>query len=141
MIGIGIPTGPPQIIGEAVPVRPRPIVVPDPVYTPVPQMGPSGPQGPPGQRGPTGERGPAGAGVTQVQVESVVNAWLDSNIDQLRQPPVDLTSVESRLKVLEERKFRIILSSNGKVVDDETYEPGEPVVLDLKRLRSVSDAK
>jgi hypothetical protein len=76
-----------------------------------------------------------------VQVESVVNAWLDSNIDQLRQPPVDLTSVESRLKVLEERKFRIILSSNGKVVDDETYEPGEPVVLDLKRLRSVSDAK
>jgi hypothetical protein len=151
MIGIGIPTGPPQVIGEAVPVRPRPL--PDPVYTPVPQpnpefiagprgpIGPPGPPGPTGAQGPPGERGPAGSSVTQVQVESVVNAWLDANIDQLRQPTCDLTEIESRLKSLEERRFRIILSSDGKVVDDETYEPGEPVVLDLKRLRSVSDAK
>lgn len=79
--------------------------------------------------------------MNQVQVEAVVNAWLDANIDQLRQPASDLTSVESRLKAVEERKFRIVISSDGKIIDDETYAAGEPVVLDLKRLRSVSDAR
>jgi hypothetical protein len=41
---------------------------------------------------------------------------------------------------LEQRPFRIILSSDGKIVDDETYPAGSPVVLDLKRLRSGSNA-
>jgi hypothetical protein len=88
--------------------------------------------------------------ITQQQVEATVNAWLDSNIDLLRGPQgepgrdgasADNGEFEARLSTLEKRPFRMILSSEGKVIDDEIYPPGSPVVLDLKRLRSVSDAK
>jgi hypothetical protein len=147
MIGIGIPVGPPKIVDtiEPAPVR----LAPQTIY----QQGPAGPAGPPGPQG------PAGKNVNQEQVEAVVNAWLDANRDQLRGPAgppgppgpagaagaaghsPGVSGLEKRLSDLERRPFRIVLSSDGKIVDDETYAPGEPVVLDLKRLRSMSDAR
>ena len=99
MIGIGIPTGPPRIVGEVYPYEPPPqTYVPEPPqqpqtqYIPGPpgppgQDGQSGPQGQPGPPGPPGERGRDGTSVTQEQLEAVVNAWLDSNRDRLRGEP------------------------------------------------------
>jgi len=143
---LGIPAGPPQRVQVAEPV-PRVFVPEDQPQRPVPDrisvQGPPGPQGPPGRDG---------RSVTQAEVEAIVNAWLDANRDQLRGPAgppgppgpsggsASTAALETRLTSLEQRPFRIILSSDGKVIDDETYRPGEPVVLDLKRLRSVSDA-
>lgn len=88
MIGIGIPVGPPQVIGEVVPYNPPPpqIYVPQPQQSP----GPQGPPGQPGQPGPPGKQGPPGqqgASVTQQQVEAVVSGWLEQNRDALRGQP------------------------------------------------------
>lgn len=143
---LGMPAGPVQRVNVAEPV-PRVFVPEDQAAKPVPdQISMQGPQGPPGPPGKDGRS------VTQEQVEAVVNAWLDANREQLRGPAgpqgppgpagssASTTALESRLTSLEQRPFRIILSADGKVIDDETYRPGEPVVLDLKRLRSVSDA-
>lgn len=100
MIGIGIPTGPPRIVGEVYPYEPPPqTYVPDQQPPQIQQVPVPGPPGPPGEKGDTGERGPAGQpgqtgppgpsgrdglSVTQEQVEAVVNAWLDSNREALR---------------------------------------------------------
>ena len=155
MFGFGIPTGPPQVIGEAVRVNPEPIFVPAPQprqepLRPIPDsafiVGPAGPRGP---AGPPGERGPAGAGVTQTQVEAVVNAWLDSNFDALRgeQGPPGISAgvddLERRVKVLEDRKIRIVTSDGTKIVDDETYtgSQSDPIVLNIRRVTSASDGR
>lgn len=137
----GFPRGPVQRVPIAEPV-PRTYVPADQI----PQQprdvvaGPQGPEGPPGRDG---------RSVTREDVEAVVNAWLDANRESLRGPAgppgpagaaANVAELESRLTAIEQRPFRIILSNDGKVVDDETYRPGEPVVLDLKRFRSVSDA-
>lgn len=155
MFGIGIPIGPPHIVNE---VDPTPHYIQQPMPSPSPQVV-TGPQGPPGPAGPPGRDGRT---VTQEQVEAVVNAWLDSNVDQLRGPagptgptgpagsdgrdgtssdPSALASINRRIADLERRPFRIVISSDGKIIDDETYAPGEPVVLDLQRLRKRSDAQ
>jgi hypothetical protein len=34
----------------------------------------------------------------------------------------------------------IVDGASNKIIDDETYEPEEPVVLDIRRLRNRSDA-
>lgn len=136
MFGIGIPLGPPRIVDT---IEPAPMV--DPPVPCAPIVGPRGPAGPAGRDG---------RSVTREDVEAVVNAWLDSNAERLRGPAgpagppgnaADTTEVEQRLSDLEYRPFRLILASEGKVIDDETYAPGEPVVLDLQRLRNRSDAK
>lgn len=140
----GLPNGPPQSVQIAEPV-PRVFVPEDqqrPQYQQTPEpvsvRGPAGPQGPPGRDG---------RSITAEEVETIVNAWLDANRDSLVGPQgpagtagtsADITHIEARVTTLEQRPFRIILSADGKVVDDETYSPGEPVVLDLKRFRSVS---
>lgn len=134
MIGIGIPIGPPRIVDTVEPA-PR-ILQPSPK-----QPGPQGPSGPPGRDG---------RSVTKAEVEAAVNAWLDAHFDQLKGPPgpsgrdggaTDVTQLERRLSALERRPFRMVLTSDGEILDDEEYAPGEPVVLDLKRLRKSSDAK
>jgi len=141
---LGLPSGPVQRVPIAEPV-PRVFVPEDqqpqrPVPDRISVQGPPGPQGPPGKDG---------RSVTQAEVESIVNAWLDANRDQLRGPAgppgpagssASTTALETRLTTLEQRPFRIILSSDGRIVDDETYPAGQPVVLDLKRLRSGSNA-
>jgi len=86
-------------------------VTTSPLGTDIPR-GLVGAQGP---QGPTGPAGPAGGSASTA-------------------------ALETRLTSLEQRPFRIILSSDGKIVDDETYPAGSPVVLDLKRLRSGSNA-
>lgn len=134
MLGIGIPVGPPRIVDtiERVP--------PPPVITQRDYAGPVGPAGPPGPAGRDGRS------ITRTEVEAVVNAWLSANADQLRGPPgpaghaADLTDLERRLSDVERRPFRMILTSDGQVIDDETYAPGEPVVLDLRRLRNSANA-
>ena len=106
MIGIGIPVGPPRIVGEVEPYNtppqqyipalpPKIQTIPGPSGPPGRpgqdgQPGPPGPQGPAGPMGAAGQqgqRGEPGLSVTQEQVEAVVNAWLDSNREQLRGDP------------------------------------------------------
>ena len=150
---LGFPRGPARVIGIAEPVPQQYVPAPsqqqpEPGVRPMPDpISVTGPRGPAGPQGPRGE---PGLSVTQEQVEAVVNAWLDSNVDRLRGPAgppgrdgaaVDSAGLESRVTTLERRPFRIILASEGRVIDDETYEAGAPVVLDLKRLRSVSDGR
>jgi hypothetical protein len=140
---LGLPSGPVQRVPIAEPV-PR-VFVPEDQPRPVPDR--ISVQGPPGPAGPQGPPGRDGRSITQSEVESIVNAWLDANRDQLRGPAgppgpagssASTTAFETRLTSLENRPFRIILSSDGKVIDDETYNvnAGEPVVLDLKKLSS-----
>ncbi len=147
---LGFPRGPARVIGIAEPVPPiyRP-VTPDPDSSSM-------------RRGDAGPPGRDGRSVTPQQVEAVVNAWLDSNLARLRgEPgpqgppgpagrdgiagkacdPADLARVNERLTDIERRPFRMVISSDGHVIDDETYAPGEPVVLDLQRLRKRSDAE
>ena len=147
---LGFQRGPSRVIGIAepvpqqyVPAQPQLRPVPDPISS-VGIPGPRGPAGPPGRDGEQGRS------VQQIEVEATVNAWLDSNIDRIRGPQgdpgrdgsaADVSGLESRLQTLENRKFRMVISSEGKIVDDEEFAPGEPVVLDLKRLRSVSGGK
>jgi len=139
---LGVPYGRPRVIGIAEPVPQQYVPVPPPRLQPVPDpISITGPPGPPGE---------PGQSVTPQQVEATVNAWLDSNADRLVGPPgppgrdgsaANNAALESRLTTLERRPFRMILASEGKIIDDETYAAGQPVVLDLKRLRSVSGAK
>lgn len=141
MVGIGLPVGPPRIVNTIEP-DPRPVVSAPTVVT-----GPTGPQGPPGPPGRDGRS------VTREQVEATVNAWLEANRDALVGPAgpagppgrsgstPDLTGIETRLRALETRPFRMVVTSDGKIIDDESYSAGEPVVLDLRRLRNVSNAK
>lgn len=135
MIGIGIPTGPPRIVNT---IEPAPRIYPQVNCPPI--------------AGPPGPAGRDGRSVTREEVEAVVNAWLDTNAERLRGPAgpagpagpgsaANTATLERRISDLERRPFRLILSSEGKVIDDETYAPGEPVVLDLQRLRNRSDAK
>jgi hypothetical protein len=144
---LGMPAGPPQRVQVAEPV-PR-VFVPEDQQPQRPVPDRISVQGPPGPAGPQGPPGRDGRSVTQAEVESIVNAWLDANRDQLRGPQgppgpagssASTAALETRLTSLEQRPFRIILSSDGKIVDDETYPAGSPVVLDLKRLRSGSNA-
>lgn len=165
MIGFGIPVGPPRIYGEAVPVPRRPqVYVPQEQSQAPPQQqqqvisqgppgppGPQGLQGPPGLQGEPGPQGQPGISVSQAHVESVVNAWLDANIDQLRGEPgpkggsgdtADVLALERRVASIEKRKFRIQIRNGDKVVDDETFllsdMERDPVILDVNKLRSTS---
>lgn len=145
MLGIGIPVGPPEVRGVLTPCPPaapqgRPIV------------GPQGPQGPPGPGGPAGPRGPAGpAGprgqdVSPDAVAATVVQWLEANQEQLRGPPgpagtpgasPDVADLMARIKALEERRLRFVIvdGSSRTVLDDESYKPDEPIVLDLQKFR------
>jgi hypothetical protein len=141
MIGIGLPLGPPRIV-DTIERVPQPHVIQSP------QRNQICPPGPPGRDGVDGRDGRS---VTKAEVEAVVNAWLSANAEQLRGPAgppgrdgqagssADVTNLERRLSAVESRPFRMVLTSDGTILDDETYAPGEPVVLDLKRLRNRSN--
>jgi len=145
---LGLPVGPPHRVQVAEPV-PR-VFVPEDQQQARQNPEPVSVQGPQGPAGPEGQPGRDGRSVSAQEVESIVNAWLDANRESLVGPqgppgppgqsgsPANVTRLEGRLTVLEQRPFRIILSNDGKIVDDETYNvnAGEPVVLDLKKLIS-----
>lgn len=140
---LGFPRGPARVIRIAEPISQRYEPVPPairPTPDPISTAGPRGPAGPPGPPGHDGRS------VQQAEVESVVNSWLDSNIERIRGPQgdpgkdgsaADVSGLESRLTTIEKRKFRMVISSGGQIVDDEEFMPGEPVVLDLRRIRNM----
>lgn len=102
-------------------------------------QGPAGPQGEPGQvtteqltaiasaitqqlrndpalkgpKGDTGPMGPRGDGVSNAELEKIKADVLASL------PPI---------------RFVLADGSTGKIIDDETYAPGEPIVLDVQRI-------
>jgi len=125
---LGIPYGPPRPVNVAEPV-PRVFVPEDQVAAPQPKPDPISTQGPPGRDGKDGRS------VTPQEVESIVSAWLDSNRDELAKAAVDLSGLERRVSDLEKRPFRLILSEDGMVIDDETYGPSEPVIIDVRRFK------
>jgi hypothetical protein len=65
-----------------------------------------GPKGDPGPAGPPGE-------ITDEQVDQIVDAVIK------RMPP---------------RRLLIVNGSNGQVIDDETYSPSDPIVLDVQQI-------
>ena len=156
VIGFGIPVGPPRFYNEAVPVPQAPqVYVPRPQSQQpiqvIPQPQPQVMQGPKGDKGEPGPKGEPGLSVSQAQVESVVNAWLDSNIEQLRGErgpkgdsgdTANVAELERRVSSIEKRKFRIQIRNGDKVVDDETFLLSEmerdPVILDINKLRTSS---
>jgi hypothetical protein len=46
----------------------------------------------------------------------------------------DRESLNSRLSALENRKTRVILTRNRKVIDDEEYPQGKPLIIDLEKI-------
>jgi len=86
MIGIGIPVGPPRIVGVTSPPPPQPLrPIPDPAFC----QGPAGPRGPIGQPGERGPQGEPGRSVRQEDVEAAVYAYLEANIDRIKGPKGD----------------------------------------------------
>lgn len=146
MLGVGLPLGPPRIV-DTIERIPQAHVIQSPQRNPladtvIPQRSQICPPGPPGRDGRDGRS------VTKAEVEAAVNAWLDANAERLRGPAgppgrdgrtANVDELERRLSAVEKRPFRMVLTSDGTIVDDETYAPGEPVVLDLKRLRNSSN--
>lgn len=126
---LGLPVGPPRVVNVAEPV-PRVYVPQD--APPIPRPDPISTQGP---QGPPGRDGKDGRSITPAEVESIVSTWLDANRDELAKAAVDLSGLESRVSALERRPFTLILAEDGKEVDRETYAPGQPVILDIRRLK------
>lgn len=147
----------PPSIGGSRPVQ----AIPDPVPSDGEMQlnFPNGKPGPPGPAGPQGERGPAGVdgkdgvdgqSVTTEQLAAIAAAITQQlkNDPSLKGPKgdrgeagsiTDQQLAEIKRQVLAEIKFpdrRIMLvdGSTGEVIDDETYKPGEPIVLDFQRV-------
>ncbi len=147
MIGIGIPVGPPKVVGVT-PYRPPGYPIQN-----LPQPPSEAVEGPPGPEGPPGQPGKDGRSVDQKKIENLLVQWLDEHKDDLKGPKgdqgepstLDISDLEKRLEVLEKRKqrFLIVDSKTGTVIDDESYTQDEPVVLDIRRLKSTapSDAE
>lgn len=106
-----------------------------------------------GKDGPAGERGLIGV-PSEAELQAVIDTWVQRNEPRIRElvaevvreqlrgmPHADVSAIESRLTAVENRPIRVILSEGGKIRDDETYQPGEPLVFALERLRSGSNAK
>jgi hypothetical protein len=77
------------------------------------QVGPTGPTGPKGDRGESG-------GITAAQL-----AALKADI----------------LKEIQFPDVRVVIGNGGRIVDDETYKAGEPIVLDIEALVRAANAK
>jgi S1-C subfamily serine protease len=81
-----------------------------------------GPKGDTGQVGPTGPTGPPGKdgqGVT----------------------PEQLAALKAELLAeIQHPNIRVVIGNGGKIVDDETYRPGEPIVLDIEALVRAANA-
>lgn len=81
--------------------------------------GPKGDAGPMGQMGPPGPTGPPGQSVT----------------------PEQLASLKAELLAeIQHPNIRVVIGNGGKIVDDETYRPGEPIVLDIEALVRAANA-
>jgi hypothetical protein len=188
---IGIPVGPPRVVGVA---EPAPVVQ----QSAIPDLSPVVRQSVRDWleanreqlRGDTGPPGHDGRSVSKSEAESIISTWLEANREQLRGEPgpagrdgvdgqqgergmigvpseeeiaavIDLWiqrndprirefvkqvvreefagDMDARVTALEARRLRMMIV-DGKaktVIDDETYGPGEPVILDLRRFTTV----
>jgi hypothetical protein len=153
MIGIGIPAGPPRVVGIAEPVpqtyvpRQSVPVSPDAIRQAVADYLNANPER---FRGPKGEPGSNGRSVSKADAAEIITQWLDANRDQLRGPAgkdceekeTASSDLEERLARLEKQKLRMMVvdGATKNVLDDESYAPGEPVIFDIRRLRGSPDA-
>jgi S1-C subfamily serine protease len=81
-----------------------------------------GPKGDTGQVGPTGPTGPPGRDGQSVT-------------------PEQLASLKAELLAeIQHPNIRVVIGNGGKIVDDETYRPGEPIVLDIEALVRAANA-
>lgn len=115
-------------------------------------------------RGPRGEMGPAGPSgkdgeVSQAHLASIVTAVVKSVKDDpaMRGPqgiqgppgkdgqsvtPEQLAALKAELLAeIQHPNIRVVIGNGGKIVDDETYRPGEPIVLDIEALVRAANAK
>jgi hypothetical protein len=142
--GLVIPIGPPQIETQIIPAppqtRPAPRPIPDANFAePKVVQGPRGERGergPAGSAGKDGRDGADGSGPDPEYVQQIVISWLEQNRDQLKGDAGDTKEIEKRLKALETRPLKVIITEGGKISDSEDYLPGEPIVFDLARLRA-----
>ena len=104
-------------------------------------QGPIGPQGP---RGPQGEPGQPGQ-ITDEQLALIAaSVYQKMQTDpKFRGPagsPGEITALQIEqikaevLASLPDLRVLLVDGSTGSVIDDETYKPGEPLVLDFQRV-------
>lgn len=103
---LGIPTGPPRVVGVTPPIDSIGIVtrpsVPQqqPVPSPAQQI----------------------VRPTDSQVQAAVNVWMQANINQLKGSDGQCLPIT------------IILARDGREIDRETYQPGQPIILDVETI-------
>jgi hypothetical protein len=113
------------------------------------EAGPAGPQGPQGPRGPQGTPGASGE-VTPEQIAQIAAIVTE----QLRKDPGlrgpagpagvpgtpqsidydDLAGIISARITHPSQRVVLVDGEDGTVIDDETYDPGEPIVLNFRRI-------
>lgn len=110
--------------------------------------GPAGETGPEGPQGPQGPEGPPGkdAEITDEMLATIAAAVYQKmrNDPAFKGPPGkdgagvgpgELERIKAEvLASLPDLRVLLIDGSNGSVIDDETYAPGEPLVLDFQRV-------
>lgn len=81
-----------------------------------------GPKGDTGQVGPTGPTGPPGRDGQSVT-------------------PEQLAAIKAELLAeIQHPNIRVVIGNGGRIIDDETYQPGEPIVLDIEALVRAANA-
>jgi hypothetical protein len=102
-----------------------------------------------GDPGRDGERGLIGV-PSEPELQAVIDTWVARNDDRIRGLIVEIvreqlksegkafdsTAIEKRLAAIEKKPLTVVITEDGKIKDEETYLPGEPVVFDLARLRA-----
>ena len=103
---MGIPTGPPRVVGVTPPIDSIGIVT----RPSVPQQ----------QAAP--QTTPQLVRPTDSQIQAAVNIWMQQNISQLRGKDGQCLPIT------------IILARDGREIDRETYQPGQPIILNVETL-------
>lgn len=85
--------------------------------------------------GPAGPQGPAGlpASISQADIDAIVATVLA----RTPQPTLDVDRITNAVMArMPQRSQRVLLvdGKSGKVLDDETYKDGEPIVIDFQRV-------
>lgn len=105
-----------------------------------------------GVDGKPGERGLIGV-PSEAEIAAVIDMWIQRNDPRIKEfvrkiireekAAEGSSDVEARLTAVEQRRLRMMIvdGASNKILDDETYEPEDPVVLDIRRLRNRSDAE
>ena len=103
---LGIPTGPPRVVGVTPPIDSIGIVT-RPSVPQQPAVSPPAPQI---------------VRPTDSQIQAAVNIWMQQNISQLKGSDGQCLPIT------------IILARDGREIDRETYQPGQPIILNVETL-------